>query len=254
MTESLWNAVDELTKPRHVKLWRDDGATEWTTVPSLWWQLEDAAAAGMGDAGGEGGSPSRYRPPGALECLQLHADISDTIVDALRGHEAPPRTAGVSRERVAVCRAQREAERSYGLTANLTPLPPLWHVLVPDSLRALASVLAAVGDDDLTGWWTDRVWSWCRQIINTLRLTDELHPRRVRDTPCPACKAIHVTVKRDGEDFREPALLVDFNGGLIRRAACEACGAQWYRGDDLEALKGLLAEQATRRNHADAVA
>jgi hypothetical protein len=226
MTGPLWVAVDELTRPRHVRLWRDDGTTEWTTVPSLWWQLEDAAA-GMGDAGGGAGSPSKYRSPGSIECLQLYYDVRDTVVDALTSYDRKP--------------------------AMLTEP---FHILVPESLRSLASVLITA-DDDLE-WWAGCVRSWCRQIINVLRLTEQPPRRRIRDTVCPTCGAIHIRVDERGEpdpegEFRVPALEITFNNRLVYKAACSACGSEWYRGDPLIALADLLAEQATHRNHADAI-
>lgn len=251
-TALLCSAVDQLTKPRHTRLIRDDGTTEWTTVPSLWWQLEDAAV-GMGDAGGGHGSSTRYRTPGSIECLQLFSDIRDTVVDALISHDQKPRTAGepqtvvwAAQRKRAAARLQREAEATYGIT-DLTPLPAipqLWRVLVPDSLRALASILAGIGDTDLTAWWTERVRSWCRQITNTLRLTEQPQPRRIRDTACPTCQATHVTLDQGSGPERVPALLIDFHGALVRAASCSACGSNWFRGEELLALADML--DATR--------
>lgn len=252
----LWSAVDQLTKPRHVKLLRDEGSADWTTVPSLWWQLEDAVT-GVGDAGGEGGASSRYRSPGSIDCLQLYADIRDTVVDALLGHEQKPRTVGeppavvaAAQHRRAAAVAQRRAYATYGIADDspLVDVPERWRVLVPDSLRALASLLAAVADDDLTAWWTERVRSWSRQITNTLRLSEQPQPRRIRDTACPTCAATHVTLDQGSGPERVPALLIDFHGALIRAASCSACGSNWFRGSELLDLADML--DATRRQAA----
>jgi Zn finger protein HypA/HybF involved in hydrogenase expression len=218
VTEPLWHAVDELVTPRHVKLWRDDGNgktwTEWTTVPSLWWQLEDAAA-GMGDAGGEGGHSTRYRSPGSIDCLQLFYDIRDTILDALISHQD---------QNTAIWLVRGEQPRMH----------------VPEALRHLASIITAVGDDDLTNWWTGWVHSWCRQVRTVLRLSDQPQPRRIRDTRCPTCHATHVTIDQGSGPERVPAFLVEFRGAYVRAARCTACGSNWFRGDDLDALKDLL--------------
>jgi hypothetical protein len=206
VSELLWAAVDELTKPRHVRLLRDGGSSDWTTLPSLWWQLEEAAANGAESNGT--GRGSRYRTPIDLDCLELATSIRDVTVDALAGHDQKPRST------------------------------------LPDSVRALASVVTAVNDDDLTGWWTYRVRSWCRQIQTALHLTEQPQPRRIRDTRCPTCQATHVTIVVDGEAQRVPALLIDFADRLIRAASCTACGSSWFRG---EALLALADELATRR-------
>lgn len=202
----LWAAVDQLTKPRHVKLLRDEGGADWTTVPSLWWQLEDALRTGMENTGSTGGS--RYRAPLNIDALQLAGDIEDTTLDALAGHDVKPRGT------------------------------------FPESLRALASTVVTVGDDDLTSWWVYRIRSWARQVDHVLRLTEEPQPRRIRDTRCPTCAATHVTLT-DGIDGSErvPALLIDFADGLIRAASCSACGSTWFRGDALLALTDQLKEQ-----------
>jgi hypothetical protein len=191
-SEQLWASVDELTKPRHVKLWRDDGATECTTVPSLWWQLKEAVASSNALDGGGG---SRYRTPLDLTCLELAQTIAETVVDALAGHDQKPRSD------------------------------------VPSSLRALGSAVTRTGDDDLVGWWTYRVRSWCRQIRAALRLDEQPLPRGIRGTRCPACAESHAVVRRDDEDVRVSALVVDFTeDGLIRAAECLRCGAAWFRG------------------------
>lgn len=244
----LWAAVDELTKPRHVKLLRDDGTADWTTVPSLWWQLDEATASSSAlDGGGRG---SKYRTPIDLDAFEVACTVRDVIVDALAGHDQKPRTTGATPQRRAAATAQRAAERTYAIPhTDLTPVPPLLVVLVPDSLRALVSVVTALADDDLTAWWTYRVKAWCRQIQNALHLVEQPQPRRIRDTSCPTCQATHVTL--DGHDGTErvPALLIDFTDGLIRAASCSACGSTWFRGDALLALADELADLATRREH-----
>lgn len=205
-TAYLWAAVDQLTKPRHVKLLRDDDTTDWTTLPSLWWQLEDALRTGLENSTHSSGS--KYRTPLNIDALQLASDIRDTTTDALDGHGQKPRAT------------------------------------FPESVRALASVVVAAMDGDLTGWWVYRVRSWSRQIDHVLRLTEQPQPRRIRDTRCPTCQATHVTIIAgvDGTE-RVPALLIDFADGMIRAASCSACGSTWFRGDALLALTDQLNEQ-----------
>jgi len=218
---TLWAAVDALVAPRHVKLWRDvDGRSwsEWTTIPSLWWQLEEDTLA-LGDAGGGGSRSNSYRSPANLDCLQLWADVHDTIADALTGHDA----------------------LTLELLASTSPL----RLNTPPALRRLANIVTTVNDDDFTGYWTERITSWARQITTLLRLTEQPQPRRIRDTSCPTCQATHVTIDTDSGPERVPALLIDFHGTLVRAASCTACGSNWFRGDGLLELADLVA--ATRR-------
>ena len=119
-TTFLWAAVDELTKPRHVKLLRDDGATDWTTLPALWWQLDAAIDTGQALSGSRG---SKYRTPLNIDALELAMTIQDTVVDALEGHGLPPRTEGASPERIRAATRQAASEATYGVV-DVTPVPP----------------------------------------------------------------------------------------------------------------------------------
>jgi hypothetical protein len=242
---TLWAAVDGLVKPRHVKLLRDTGAADWTTVPPLWQQLEAALTCGM--ESGKAARSTVHRVPLNVGAYELAADIRDILVDALAGHDEKPLRDGPTTKQLAAIAAQRAAERTYGLyVIELTPLPPQGRILVPASLRHLASIVTAIGDEDLIGWWIYRVTSWSRQIIHVLRLEEAPQPRRIRDTSCPMCAATHVTTRNpDGEKIREPALLIDFTDGMVRAASCSACGASWFRGDALVDLADLIA--TTRR-------
>jgi hypothetical protein len=192
---TLWAAVDGLVKPRSVKLFRDDGAADWTVVPSLWAQLEDALSTGM--EGGNGTGASKYRTPVSLDVLELTMTIREVVIDALAGHDCKPLAT------------------------------------FPGSVRRLASLVVATTDEDLAGWWRYRIQSWCRQIDHVLRLTMESQPRRIRDARCPTCAATHVTIDVDGEKQRVPALLIDFADGLVRCAFCSCCGATYWRGEQL---------------------
>lgn len=195
-----------------MKLWRDTNGTswsEWVTVPSLWWQLEDAAK-GLGDAGGEGGTSSRYRSPGSIECLQLRTHIHDIIVSQLFARRTPPiAIAGV--------------------------------VNVPDSLRRLASILivANVQVDD----WASYIRHWSRQITLILGLDQHPRPRRIRDTPCPECQATHVTIDQGSGPERVPPLLIDFNDGYVRAIECTACGVGWLRQALADLSDTLIAQR-----------
>jgi hypothetical protein len=244
---NLWANVDALTKPRSVKLLRDDGSADWTTLPSLWTQLEQAMATGKG---GRTAGGSRYRTPLTIDAADLAADIAGIIIDALKGHAEKPITGVPQRFLIAVVK-QRKAERTYGL--RLTPLPDV-PILVPESLRHLASVVVATTDDDLIGWWAYRFGSWCRQITTTLRLNDDPQPRGIRGATCPTCQATHVTVLRDGERLREPALRIDFTDGMVRAAYCQACMTAWFRGDALVDLADeITAYRPTRLSASDGI-
>ena len=217
---TLWAAVDALVAPRHVKLWRDvDGRswTEWTTIPSLWWQLEEDTLA-LGDAGGGGSRSSSYRSPANLDCLQLWGDIHDTVAEAVAEHHI--------------------------LTAELIAKELPLRLDFPHALRRLASTIVTINQEDFTDDWTDRIQRWARGIITFLRLTEQPQPRRIRDTSCPTCQATHVTIDSGSGPERVPALLIDFHGTLVRAASCTACGSNWFRGDGLLELADLVA--ATR--------
>ncbi len=214
----LWNAVVGLTEPRHVKLLRDTDAADWTTIPALWRQLVEAV--GTGSRRGARSSTRTWTPLD-LECMELAATIRETIIDALAGHNQRPLTTGTRPARV----------------------------LVPESLRRLASVVTATLDNDLTGWWIYRVRSWSRQIIHTLQLEQESQPRRIRDTACPVCHATHITQPGNDGPERVPALLIDFTDSLIRAATCTACGMSWFRGDGLIDLATLLVVPLDQPRH-----
>lgn len=211
---SLWAAVDGLVNPRPVRLFRDAGTADWTSVPALWRQLVESVGTGSRRGGR---STSRAWSPVDLECMELAATIRETVVDALTGHDERPVTVG-----------QKPAR-----------------VLLPESLRHLASVVTATQDDDLAGWWVYRVRSWTRQISHVLQLEIDPQPRRIRDTSCPECQASHVTLPGQDGPERVPALLIDFTDGYVRAASCTACGAAWFRGQSLVDLADLI--EATRR-------
>jgi hypothetical protein len=91
MTAALWLAVDGLVQDRCVKLLRDTGDADWTTLPALWLQLVEAIGTGPRRGGR---ASTRTWTPLDLECMELAATIRETIVDALAGHDAKPVTIG----------------------------------------------------------------------------------------------------------------------------------------------------------------
>jgi hypothetical protein len=212
VTEALWRGVDELTKPRHVKLLRDHGTVDWP-ISSLWQLLEESVMSSAALDGG--GKASRYRAPVDLECLELRSDIRETVVDALAGHNHRPRAT------------------------------------VPESIRALASLVVATVDDDLVGWWAYRFGSWCRLIRNALAL--DTRPRGIRGMACPECGNMHVIADSAEGPRREAALIIDFVDGRIRAVSCQHCDAAWFRGDALWALADADAVRVATGMVADAI-
>lgn len=120
----LWQAVDRLTSPTREKLERDQGATQWVRLPSLFDQLVEAVQSGRGS---EGHGRQASRPPLDIACVSLLIEIAEAVADAMRSYER-----------------------------NRT-----FHT--PTDLRSVASSVVADPDGD-QDWWTEQIQSWCGQI------------------------------------------------------------------------------------------
>jgi hypothetical protein len=75
----------------------------------------------------------------------------------------------------------------------------------------------------------------------TLTADDEsVDTRAIRGHACPVCLALWVTSERDGENFRDAALVIAFRDGQVQHITCRACSTGWWRGDDVEELQRQL--------------
>jgi hypothetical protein len=131
---------------------RDNGRSEWVTLPSLLDQLAEAVQTGRG---GNGRGKQGSRPPLDIAAMSLLIEIAGTTRDALRGY----------------------AIKRSGDT--------------PRDIRALASQLLRVADDTLTQAWIGQIQHWAGQIRATIS-NDQDRPWHLHGLPCPECKATSV--------------------------------------------------------------
>lgn len=222
-TRDLWATADRLTKdtrqrlPRHIAGSR--AVVDWIDVPCLLTQLHEARASS--GSGGGGRASSGSRSPLDLGIETLLAEMSGYIVDALRAHDHKPRV-----------QLNHQAAR-------------IRHDLKAD-LRQLAQTITDTLDQDLVNWWTDQYRHWLHRAEEILTGDDEnIDMRAVRGHACTAC--FETWVERvepsndpratDGlEHYRDPALVIAFREGQVLHITCRACGAGWWRGEDIDGL------------------
>lgn len=229
---AIWASVDAITEARRVPVERaadpdwllemanhrgygvcDVAAhaaatARWATIGSLWDQSTTALTTGSEQTGG--GRPLRERSPADLDLMEIRSIIKHTtrLELAQRGVPAPKTSKG---------------------------LPAEFQVR---ELRRLASLTTQDPDD--VWWWEYRFAQWSRLLETYLHAVErQAKPVRLR-APCPLCKTRQMRVDVDGEAMVVAPLLIDFRDGWIRAATCQACGATWFRGDQLGELAGLL--------------
>lgn len=233
MSAALWAAVDRLTRPSLVPVERaadadwlaELGEETWgacsvpaylaatvrrAKVPSLWEQSTYALTTGSESAEG-GASPLRERSPADLDLMEIRSIIRGTT-----RHELEQR--GV-----------RTVRGSDGTPTEFDP----------EEVRELARLVANSGD---LWWWEYRFASWGRLLEGYLHAAEhKAKPVRIRNTPCPLCRTEFVRIETDdGEAQIVRPLIVDFRGGYVRAARCEACSATWFRGAELHQLADLI--------------
>lgn len=230
--DALWTAVDAITKPTRRKVDRDTDA-DWLhelrdgtgitlcdvaayraatlaygEIPSLWDQATWALTTGSEQTEGGGQTPLRERSPADLNLMETMSDIREAVRLQLEGRNVKPEGT------------------------------------VPQQMRRLASTLVRLGNSEHVEWWTFRFSQWARVLMTYLQALDRMpKPVRLRNAPCPLCRTRQVTVVEDGERKVYPPILIDFEDGWIRAAQCTACGAAWFRGNDLGQLANLLEDQ-----------
>lgn len=218
-TGQLWKWVDRLTVSRRHRLVRKGASgrnvVEYVKVPSLWTQLR-VAVASSNSGGGRGKSSTGSRSPLDLPKLALMHQIEQDVLAGLAEYGQAPRV----------------VDQGDG---HLT-------VDVRAELRHLAATVVSSGDQAAVLGWTITYRSWVSRAETELTEDDEsIDLRGVRGEACPCCLALWVTSDRDGEDFRDPALVIAFRDGQVQHITCRACRAGWWRGEDVDELTRLIA-------------
>jgi hypothetical protein len=190
----LWNAVDSLLNPTRVRLPRDfDIAPEWVTLPSLWDQLAEAIDSLTGRAAS---GAQRSRPPCNAEALSLLLEIAYAVRD------------GCLRARIKRTRD------------------------VPKDLRQIVSHVIRINDPNALNQSLTLIRSWSAQVKLTIS-NDPDRTWRMHGAACRVCGCTTVAVwDADGEEARQPALIVHSEDGIIDMIICDFCG-QTLTGDDL---------------------
>jgi hypothetical protein len=184
-------------------------------IPCLWDQATWAVFGSEAGDGSGGCTPARERTPADLDLMETLLTIRESLGWQLPGRKVPWRDPGV----------------------------------IPAMMRQFAAHIVT-HEPQHVEWWAYRFEQWGRLLHNHLNALDRgPRPVHLRNAPCPLCRVSQVVVERDGERRVEPAIVIDFEHGVIRAAQCQACGTAWWRGADLYELADLLDETG----HADAV-
>jgi len=193
----LWAVCDRLTNPTRIRLSRDfDIPPEWVTMPSLWTQLYEAIESGAGlQTGGRG---QQSKPPCDSAALSLLLEIATDV-------------------RNGCLNARIERSRD-----------------VPRDLRSLVSHVNASADPAALTMWHTLIRSWVARVRVTIS-NDPDRTWRMHGAACQVCSSTTVPVWEDGEETRQPALIVHSEAGVIDAVSCDFCGST-LNGDDLTQL------------------
>lgn len=192
----LWNATDTLLNPTRVRLPRDDSPPEWVTLPSLWDQLIEAVASLTGRAST---GAQRSRPPCNTDALSLLLEIAYAVRDGC-------------------------------LDAHLKRTCD-----VPHDLRQVVSHVIGSGDPAALEKSHELIRSWAAQVRLTIS-NDPDRTWRMHGAACRICGSTTVpTWDDDGQEARQPALIVHSEDGVIDAIICDFCGTT-LTGDDLTQL------------------
>lgn len=177
---------------------RDGVSPEWLTVPSLWVQLCEAVESGSGS---KSRSVQRSQAPLDVSALALKMRIVAAVANG----------------------CHRASVQRKGLLD------------VPRDLRALVSALIRAGDQDTLATTLKLLRSWANQIRATIS-NDPDRTWRMHGAACQVCASTTVPVwNDDGEETRQPALIVHSNEGVIDKVECGFCGST-LTGPDLTRL------------------
>jgi hypothetical protein len=192
----LWHVTDALVNTARTRLDLDDQPARWVRLPSLWDQLHDAVESGAGAQ--TGGRGQQSKPPCDSSALSLLIEIATAVRDGCHAAHLR-RTRDVPKDlRQIVSDVIRRADPASYTTA---------HVLIRGWV---ARVKVTISNDP------DRTW-------------------RMHGASCRVCASTSVPVWEDGEETRQPALIVHSEHGVIDRVECSYCGTV-LTGDDLTLL------------------
>jgi len=196
-SRDLWAVCDRLTNPTRIRLTRDfDIPPEWVTMPSLWTQLHEAIESGAGlQTGGRG---QQSKPPCDSTSLSLLLEIATDVRNGCLN-----------------ARVKRSRD-------------------VPRDLRSLVSHVNASLDPAALTMWHTLIRSWVARVRVTIS-NDPDRRWRMHGAACQVCSSTTVPVWEDGEETRQPALIVHSEAGVIDAVSCDFCGST-LNGDDLTQL------------------
>jgi hypothetical protein len=197
VTADLWHAIDRLLNPTRTRLTRDDGQRLQITLPSLLDQLIEAIETGGENTSNHGVQKSK--PPCDVIALSLLIEIA-------------------------------EAARTGCWN---------WHLKrtykIPYDLRQVASAVIRHGDPELIDTTAHTVRSWASRIKTTIS-SDPDRTWRMFGGTCRVCSSTTVPAfDDDGNETRQPALIVHSEDGVIDRIECDFCGSK-LTGHDLTAI------------------
>ncbi len=191
----LWAICDRLTNPTRERLTLDTG-TVWIRLPSLWHQLHEAIESGAGTQ--TGGRGQQSKPPCDSAALSLLLEIATAVRDGCHA---------------AHLRRTRD---------------------VPKDLRQIVSDVIRRGDPDALTTSHTLIRGWVSRVRVTIS-NDPDRRWRMHGAACQVCSSTTVPVWEDGEETRQPALVVHSENGVIDMVICDYCGTT-LTGEDLTAL------------------
>lgn len=223
-SELLLKAVDALTRPTKVRLYREDTKHgEWQTIPSIWDQLTSSAQWGSGESGS-----SRFgsRPVISTGVVSLIIEITGAATEAAT--DLVGRTRGTTPANL------------QAIAANLTDAEQIgWWT---DQLRS----------------WTGQARNALRLDPSRPRTA-----RGARCPDCGAkstytqqdgetvkVPALSITwVGPDDQDYHEDS------AWKVRAVECRECSTAWFRGDSMDTLIDMMMEaNRTRETMTDGAA
>lgn len=247
MSEALWVAIDAITKPTTMRVWRDDSVpdlavtyaerlkgvcdvadyrasvTKHGKVPSLWHQAEQALYK-TGETTDGNRSPLATRSPADVQLMETMLTLRELVAEFFKDQDKP--------------------------------IPPSG--ALPAELRHMASeIIRRQTDVDL---WTYRIEQLRRLLENHLQAVDRgPKPMRLRSR-CPKCKTTHIPIDdpegnlgKDGKILQlvvRPILTV-FRDGLLRCHECHACLFVWWGQEGALRLADEMKEDEDTRKPSD---
>lgn len=232
MSEALWAAVDAITKPTSMRVWRDDlpgdllndlserkqgwcdvptyrnSTSGHGTVPSLWDQAEMALYK-TGETQDGNRSPLATRSPADVALMEVMLSMRELIAEFFKQDDKPvPSSSDLPRE-----------------------------------LRHMASEI--LRHNTHVDVWAYRIEQFRRLLETHLQAIDRgPKPMRLR-TRCPTCRTEFITVEdpegnlgKDGKPLKlvlRPILAV-YRDRWFRCFECQSCTSTWFAGAGVHQL------------------